>query len=78
LHLVKKESNKPCFEAGVYISLGKEKKTKGQKKIAEAQTHKASDKNKETRAVATNGLTGDTTVLEHKGHGKKVVVKNIA
>lgn len=77
-HLVKRESNTSCFEAGVYVLPVKEEKAREQKKTAEAQTHKASNKDKTTRAVATNGLAGDTKVLEQNGHDKKVVVKKIA
>lgn len=76
-HLVKRESNRPCFEAGIFVVPVREKKTKEQKKRAEAQTHKASSKEKATHTVAKNCLTDDAKVLEQNGHDKKVAVENV-
>lgn len=80
-HLVKKESDRPCYVEGVYVKPVKEEKAKIPETPAPAETKKKTSKKYKQkhneRAVATNSLSGDTKVLTHKNGTNKVVVNNV-
>jgi hypothetical protein len=88
-HLVKKESVRPCFEAGVYVKPAEEKSTKKHKKDTEEQKEQKEEHVEETPtqktqrkkhirpkpgvASATNPLNGEKKLLETTNSGKVYV-----
>jgi hypothetical protein len=69
-HLVKRESNRPCFDAGLFVASLKERKTKEE----QSADKKTETKPKETQHTETNSTaqTAETkeTVSEHKSSKK--------
>jgi len=79
-HLIKRESDRPCYVEGVYVKPVKEEKAKIPETPAPETKTKTSKKHKQDgTAVATNHLasSGDTKVLQTKSGTNKVVVKDV-
>lgn len=83
-HLVKKESDRPCFVEGVYVAPEKPKKTEPEQKV-EPKTEETSPEEAKTKgrpthkrvdprtAVAKNELNGQVSKLETRKDGKTFV-----